>query len=211
MDTLLARLHEAVALQTRLANTAAIMALYLHHLLHRLQSEPGNAVITDEVQLASRCLPSVTREQADAARASFWVVRRHLWLSQSPLQQSDRDCLLRLPVDPSAMFGPDTVRLLQQAKESRHCAQMVTGGFSEHGRAPKRKRVNSTTPPPARVPSWDVENLPPMLEAFCQRRKGEPRQPAKSAAGQEPPKGRPPTSFLPMDPNAAWLALGADP
>ena len=50
--------------------------------------------------MASSCLSSVVKEQAEAAGsalASFWVVRRHLWLSQSQLQQGDRDCLLKVP------------------------------------------------------------------------------------------------------------------
>lgn len=61
-----------------------------------------------------------------AATASFWVAWRHLWLSQSTLQQADHDCLLRLPVDPTAMFGPDVRLPLQEAQESRGCAQAVS-------------------------------------------------------------------------------------
>lgn len=52
----------------------------------------------------------------------LWAVRCHLWLSQSMLQQEDRACLLRLPVEPSAMFKPDASRMLQQAQEARRCA-----------------------------------------------------------------------------------------
>eukprot|EP00064_Thunnus_orientalis_P016046 superscaffoldBa00003096_g16109 len=72
--------------------------------------------------------PDVMKEQAEVAGralASFWVIRCHLWLSQSQLQQGDRDCLLKLLVDPSAMFGPDAARLLQQAWECCCCAREV--------------------------------------------------------------------------------------
>ena len=67
-------------------------------------------------------MPMLMKEQAEAAGcalASFWVVRHHLWLSQSQLQQGDRDCLLKVPVEPTAMFGPHVTALIQQAQESR--------------------------------------------------------------------------------------------
>ncbi|CAL8276093.1 unnamed protein product [Arctogadus glacialis] len=37
---------------------------------------------------------------------SLWVVRRHLWLYQSKLQPADRDCLLRVPVEPCLGHRP---------------------------------------------------------------------------------------------------------
>ena len=132
MDGLLAKLHRAMATQTGLANTGAIMSLYVRHLSRQVQDASGGSSAAGELQAASSCLSSVMKEQAEAAGralASFWVVRRHLWLSQSQLQQGDRDCLLRLPVDPSAVFGPDAARLLQQARENRRCAQEVSGSL----------------------------------------------------------------------------------
>ena len=94
MDSLLAKLHKAVAVQTRLANTGAILALYLSDLSHQVQADTS---VGEELQRASSCLSSFVKEQAETAGnalASFWVDRRHLWLSQSQLQQGDRDCLL---------------------------------------------------------------------------------------------------------------------
>ncbi len=54
-------------------------------------------------------------------------VRCHLWLSQSMLQPEDRACLLRLLVEPLAMFGPDATNVLEQAQEARRCASEVSG------------------------------------------------------------------------------------
>ncbi len=67
-------------------------------------------------------LPKLTREQAKAAgkaMSGLWGVRCHLWLSQSMLQSEDGACLLKLPVEPSAIFGPDAAKMLQQAQEAR--------------------------------------------------------------------------------------------
>ena len=122
MDSLLTKLHKAMVVQTRLANTGAILSLYLRDLSHQVQVDNS---VDEELQMASSCLSSVVKEQAQAAGsalASFWVVKRHLWLSQSQLQQGDRDCLLKVPVEPTEMFGPHATALIQQAQESRCCA-----------------------------------------------------------------------------------------
>ncbi|KAJ8375887.1 hypothetical protein SKAU_G00064670 [Synaphobranchus kaupii] len=103
MDTLLAKLHRAVATQKRLANTGAILSLYLRHLSRGEQGGQGGIEVLEEIILVSSYLFSVIREQAEAAGralSAFWEVRRHLLLYQSRLQQQDRDCLLRLQFPP---------------------------------------------------------------------------------------------------------------
>ncbi|KAK7899533.1 hypothetical protein WMY93_020386 [Mugilogobius chulae] len=73
----------------------------------------------------STLLVKLMKEQATAmgrATASFWVARRHLWLSQSQLSGEDRTCLLQLPIVPSAMFGPNASDA-GQAQEARRCAR----------------------------------------------------------------------------------------
>ena len=111
MDSLCAKLHKAMVVQTRLANTGAILSLYLLDLSHQVQADTS---VGEELRMASSCLSSVVKEQAEAASsalASFWVARRHLWLSQSQLQQGDRDCLLKVPVESTAIFGPHATAL----------------------------------------------------------------------------------------------------
>lgn len=171
MDTLLARLHRAMSVQTRLANTGAILSLYLRDLSRQVQVDSS---FCEELQMASSCLSSVMREQAEAAGnalASFWIARRHLWLSQSQLQQGDRDCLLRVPVEPSAMFGPHATALLQQAQESRRCAKEVSGGLVRRaaGSRPRRPRARPATTPEASP--WGQGVLRPQLEASRQQRR----------------------------------------
>ncbi|KAK1903415.1 hypothetical protein KUDE01_006371 [Dissostichus eleginoides] len=61
--------------------------------------------------------------------AALWLLRRHLWLSQSRLQQEDRACLMKLPVEPSAMFGQEASALLQRAQEARRCAREISRTF----------------------------------------------------------------------------------
>ncbi|KAJ4921433.1 hypothetical protein JOQ06_021241, partial [Pogonophryne albipinna] len=41
----------------------------------------------------------------------------------SRLQQEDRACLMKLPVEPSAMFGQEASVLLRQAQEARRCTR----------------------------------------------------------------------------------------
>lgn len=171
MDSLLARLHKAMSVQTRLANTGAILSLYLRDLSRQVQVDTS---VGEELQMASSCLSSVMREQAEAAGsalASFWVARRHLWLSQSQLQQGDRDCLLKVPVEPTAMFGPHAAALLQQAQESRCCAKEVSVGLVKRvaGSGPRQPRSRPAPTPEAS--SWGQGDLRLQLEASRQHKR----------------------------------------
>ena len=173
MDSLLAKLHKAIAVQTRLANTGAILSLYLRDLSRRVQHDTG---VGEELQMASSCLSSVMKEQAEAAGralASFWVTRRHLWLSQSQLQQGDRDCLLKVPVEPTAMFGPHATALMQQAQESHRCAKEVSGGLARRVTGSRRPRTSRPQPAPTpEASTWGQRkrDLRVQLDASRQRR-----------------------------------------
>ena len=80
-----------------------------------------------EVQQVSPLLAKLMKEQAVAtgmALASLWMVRYHLWLSMSG---EDQVCLHRLPVVPSAMFGPDANNMLQHTQDVHQCAWEMSG------------------------------------------------------------------------------------
>ncbi|OON93431.1 MAG: hypothetical protein ATN33_05770 [Epulopiscium sp. Nele67-Bin001] len=123
LDALLAIVHRTVAVQAQLANTWSIIALYQQLLTCELDVR-HSADLVSELQLVSSVMAQLMKEQAAAAGkgiASLWVTRRQLWLSQSGLQPEDQSSLLKLPVDPSAMFGPGANAMLQQAQEARRC------------------------------------------------------------------------------------------
>ncbi|CAL8399143.1 unnamed protein product [Arctogadus glacialis] len=139
MESLLGKVHRSTAMQARQANTAAILTLYTHHLAGLMQNQPVDASLAREFQSATMCLASVSKEQgvpSGRSLAQLWVVRQHLWLSQSKLQPADRDCLLRVPVEPTSMFGPQAPSLLQQARDRRRCAEEVSES-GEAGKAPR--------------------------------------------------------------------------
>ena len=171
MDSLLARLHRAMAVQTRLANTGAILSLYLRDLSRQVQVDTS---VGEELQMASSCLSSVMKEQAEVAGralASFWVARRHLWMSQSPLQQGDRDCLLKVPMEPTGMFGPHATALLQQAQESRRCAKEVSVGLVGRAAGSRPRQPRSQPTPTPEASSWGQGDLRLQLEASRQHRR----------------------------------------
>ncbi|CAL8292142.1 unnamed protein product [Gadus morhua 'NCC'] len=114
-------------------------------------NQPVDAFLAREFQSATLCLASVSKEQAVASgrsSAQLWVVRRHLWLSQSKLQPADRDCLLKVPVEPIAIFGPQASSLLQQAQDRRRCADEVSESLGSRG-----KRARHPGAPAPRVAS----------------------------------------------------------
>lgn len=121
------------------------LILYLCDLSRQLQESYG---VIGELQTVSSGFSSVMKDQAEVAGralASFWVVKYHLWLSQSQsqLQQGHRD----FPVQPSAMFGQDTTKLLQQTAKCRHYAQEVSGGLSGCTRDSRRQQPGNHLSP----------------------------------------------------------------
>ncbi|CAL8313926.1 unnamed protein product [Boreogadus saida] len=142
MVSLLCKLHRST------------LTLYTHHLSGLMQNQPVDASLAREFQSATLCLASVSKEQAVASGhslAQLWVVRQHLWLSQSKLQPADSDCLLRMPVEPTAMFGPQASSLLQQARDRRRCADEVSESLGHQG-----KRARCPGAPAPRVASQSV-------------------------------------------------------
>ena len=75
------------------------------------------------------------REQGVAvgkALTGLWQARRHLCLSQSRLQPEDKACLLRLPVESTAMFGPDVTAMIQHTHEARHAARAMSNALRQN-------------------------------------------------------------------------------
>ena len=183
MDGFLLRTHSAMAVQAKLANTTAILSLYVRHLSH----VAGDT--KEEIQLVSSLLSLAAKEQAVAAGkaiASLWVARRHLWLAQSRFQPADRTSLIGLPVEPTAMFGSGALTMLQQAQEARRYASELSGPFayplSRRPRAPSRQAV-----PPQ--PSWGPGDLRQQLvhrreQPFHQHSRG---RGASRRRGRRPP------------------------
>lgn len=191
MDAMLAKLHGALAVQGQLVNTGAILTLYQKHLAGRLGEEGADAAaVAAELQQVSSLSVKLVKEQAVAmgrAMASFWVARRHLWLSQSQLGGEDRNCLLQLPIMPSAMFGPNAIDMLKQAQEARRCAREVStilrqsrGG--SYGRTPRGA--------PPRTHSVAPDDLRVQLDASRRGRTRRDRQSSKNR-GQGPQKPQP--------------------
>ncbi|CAL8400203.1 unnamed protein product [Boreogadus saida] len=54
MESLLGKLHRSTAMQARLANTAAILTLYTHHLSGLMQNQPVDASLAREFQSATK-------------------------------------------------------------------------------------------------------------------------------------------------------------
>ena len=141
MDGFLLRTHSAMAIQTKLATTTAILSLYLRHLSHVAEGT------MEEIQLVSSLLSLAVKEQAIAAGkviTSLWVARRHLWLAQSRFQPADRTSLTGLVIEPTSMFGSGALTMLQQAQEARRYASELSGPLayphkSRHPRAPHVK------------------------------------------------------------------------
>ncbi|CAI5695366.1 unnamed protein product [Oreochromis niloticus] len=204
MDGLLARLHRSMATRACLSNSLAILSLHLRHLACQLQANSDDLEGVEELLSTSSLLASLMKHQAIAtgsSLAAFWVARRHLWLSQSRLRSDDQDCLMRLPVDPAAMFGPSAAQLLQQAMETRRAMQEMSRGL--------RRRLAKIS-----GPSWR-----PFVGAAAALRLGEgagvPRDSHPAAVpllpDVSPGQAALPASLATEQRRVAWSALWADP
>ncbi|KAK7919193.1 hypothetical protein WMY93_010477 [Mugilogobius chulae] len=183
MDAMLAKLHGAMAVHGQLVNTGAILALYQRQLTERL-GESG-ADTAAELHQVSTLLVKLMKEQATAmgrATASFWVARRHLWLSQSQLSGEDRTCLLQLPIVPSAMFGPNASDMLHQAQEARRCAREASTILRQSRGAQYSRGSRGSA---QRAPSIAPDDLRVQLDANRRSRSARDRRSSK-------PRGRGP-------------------
>ena len=63
MESLLGKLHRSTAMQACLANNAAILTLYTHHLSGLMQNQPVDASLAREFQSATLCLASCPRSR----------------------------------------------------------------------------------------------------------------------------------------------------
>ncbi|KAK7899532.1 hypothetical protein WMY93_020385 [Mugilogobius chulae] len=196
MDAMLAKLHGAMAVHGQLVNTGAILALYQRQLTERL-GESG-ADTAAELHQVSTLLVKLMKEQATAmgrATASFWVARRHLWLSQSQLSGEDRTCLLQLPIVPSAMFGPNASDMLRQAQEARRCAREASTILRQSRGAQYSRGSRGSA---QRAPSIAPDDLRVQLDANRRSRSARDRRSSK-------PRGRGPKSPR-LDPDGMWVS-----
>ena len=190
LDALLAKEHRTMAVQAQLANTGSILVLY-QRLLARELDVRHSADLVSELQLVSSVMAQLMKEQTAAAGkgiASLWVTRRQLWLSQSGLQPEDQSSLLRLLVDPAAMFGLGANAMLQQAQEARRCAREVSGALARRRRwqgAGQSPRAPAQTP----GPSWGSGDLRATIEAQCSGGRGRGKQ---SMGAQGKKQAKPP-------------------
>ncbi len=105
---------------------------------------------------------------------------------QSMLQPEDRTCLLKLPVEPSAMFGPDAAKILQQAQEAHRCAHEVSGALRQsrewHWPQPQPQPHQLEQP----QPPWSQGDLRGRLDAtrWAKSKQGGGR----GHGGQRPPQ-----------------------
>lgn len=124
MEAFLAKMHRAIAVQLQLANTGAILSLYQRQITQNL-GEDYNPQLMEKLRQIAQVLSRLIKVQAEVAgraMATLWLVRRHLWLSQSRLQQEDRACRMKLPVEPSVMFGQRASALLMSSGSSPLCS-----------------------------------------------------------------------------------------
>lgn len=206
-------MHRAIAVQLQLANTGAILSLYQRQITQNL-GEDYNPQLMEKLRQIAQVLSRLIKVQAEVAgraMATLWLVRRHLWLSQSRLQQEDRACRMKLPVEPSVMFGQRASALLQRAQEARCCAREVSGtlGCRRGGR-----RLSTTR---AECPQQPLEDLRSHLEAA--RRKSQ-RLPGRRGGRAVVPSGHnlppdgsknPACHGIASAHHVIWAALGADP
>ncbi len=139
-----------------------------------------------ELQRASSYLSSIMREQAEAAGSLSIPLGCKVPPVAVSIPAPARGSFIQTARETFSYVWPDAVKLLQQAWESRHCAQEVLGNLSRRTRRSKWVRTSIPQLMP-KVPAWGPGDPRPQLKAFHrhnnqqQGKKGESAQAQKSS------------------------------
>lgn len=130
-DGLVMKAFQSVAAASRLANTTALLLVYLEGMIRDLESKsltellPGMTTVVDTViQDASTQATALGNSLAQLTMA-----RRHIWLSQSGLSDAERAAVMGASVSPSQVFGPAPEAALEEAQKAR----LRTQSFRQQG------------------------------------------------------------------------------
>lgn len=125
---------------------------------------------------------------------SLWVTRRQLHLSRSTMRSEDKGALLKLPVIPTAMFGPGVTTLLQWAQEARQCVKEVSCALTPKTRTRwSGKSRGQRVEGPTLAPGWSPDD--PRATLYAHRGSaGATRGAAKGSSGSGKPRWPPSSS-----------------
>ncbi|CAL8387769.1 unnamed protein product, partial [Gadus morhua 'NCC'] len=127
MKSLLGKLHRSMAMQARLANTAAILTLYTNHLSGLMQNQPVDASLVREFQSSTVCLASVSKDRSysqqigTASSGCQWSQSQ----SHGPYGSNGTDSVGLCPQSPT--HAKDILLFLQMQLEARKSAVTLRG------------------------------------------------------------------------------------
>ncbi|KAK0133476.1 hypothetical protein N1851_031000 [Merluccius polli] len=118
-DGLVAKAYQSIAMASRLANTNALLLVYLESLIRDLESK-GSA---DHLPEMIKVVDTVIQGASSQARvlgnsmAQLNMAWRHVWLSQSGLSDVDKAAVLEAAITPGDVFGPKAETALDEAQK----------------------------------------------------------------------------------------------
>ncbi|MGH0129857.1 UNVERIFIED_CONTAM: hypothetical protein FKN15_040001 [Acipenser sinensis] len=165
-ETHLKRVYAAEAQETRLANTASVLTMYLDGVL---REAPLPEPVASGLRLLSDTLLQISGLQGqalDRSLAGLIMARRQLWLSQARVPDTDNAALLDAPISPGHTFGPAVEEILQKSLREREASRQVAAllppsapvwGRSGRWWAPQTRTVTRTVPVPT-APRGDLRH-----------------------------------------------------
>lgn len=186
-DELLTKSYDIAARIGRLSNSFSHLALALSQSL----KDAGVDDATQSLSDASLQTFAYMSRELGRLMSTLTITRRQVWLAQSPLSESCRNTLRRLPVLPGQVFGPAAQQTLERAVEANKSRQQFADLHRASRPPPRRPTTfhSTTRVPPAHV---NARSFTPRVQSFQQPAFREPTVRApRNDQFRRAPRGRP--------------------
>lgn len=126
-DGLVVKAQQSVAMASRLANTNALLLVYLEGLIRDLESKSPADLFPEMVKVVDTVIQGASTQAKVLGNslAQLTLTRRHIWLSQSGLADADRAAVLEAAMVPGEVFGPPAEAALDEAQKVRQRMQSI--------------------------------------------------------------------------------------
>ncbi|KAK7898545.1 hypothetical protein WMY93_019398 [Mugilogobius chulae] len=151
-DGFVAKAYQSAAMAARLANTTALLLVYLEGLIRDLDSKNPSDLLPEMSNIMDTVIQgaSVQAKVLGNTMAHLTMARRHVWLSQTALSEAEHSAVLGASISPGQVFGPAAETALDEAQKMRMRSQsMRHQGLLKSGPQPAQDRRGGPQRPQA--------------------------------------------------------------
>lgn len=149
-DGLVVKSYQSTAMASRLANTNALLLVYLEGLIRDLESKSLADLLPEMTKVMDTVIQgaSAQAKALGSAMAQLTMARRHIWLSQTGLDEAEQAAVMGASISPGQVFGAAAEAALDEAQKVRLRSQSIRRqrSFRPVSRIASERRVSIQRP-----------------------------------------------------------------